>query len=262
MSLLERIVRHKRAEVEYARRRLPLDTLRSLLPETDATRDFAAALSGGEAPRIIAEVKRASPSRGLLKPEYAKDWQPGRLAQTYRDGGAVALSVLTDINFFWGHHDTLSICKESVSLPVLRKDFIVDAYQVDESRWLGADALLLIVRLLEESDLRLFAARALELGMTPLVEIHADEELDAALSVDGAVIGINHRDLDTLAMDLTRAERLRPRIPSDRIVVAESGLSQHDDLVRLSTAGIDAFLVGEHLASSDDPRAALEDLRK
>lgn len=262
MNLLDRILDAKRAEVARAKRRLPHEALRDLAAAAPPVRDFAAALASGQGPRVIAEVKRASPSRGVLRPEQPTvDWQPETLAMAYERGGAVALSVLTDVHFFWGHPDALAACREAVDLPALRKDFIVDLYQVDESRWLGADAVLLIVRALDEETLGVCAARAAELGMAALVEIHADSELALALGVPKAIIGINHRDLDAQTMDMQRAERLRPQIPPDRLVVAESGLSDVAQLKRLGELGVDAFLIGEHLAAADNPVAALEELR-
>lgn len=262
MSILERIVAQKRGELERARRRLPPEALVELLPQVSKPRPFGAALTGEGAPHVIAEVKRASPSRGLLRPQDPMTrWRPEDLAQKYVDGGASALSVLTDVHFFLGHPDALGACRDATALPVLRKDFILEPYQVDESRWLGADAVLLIVRLLDPAMLRTCGARARELGMDVLVEVHADDELPAALSVEEGIVGINHRDLTTMEMDMDRAIRLRDRMPDNRLVVAESGLVSYEDIERLMAAGISAFLVGETLAKSEQPERELKRLR-
>ncbi|MEM6733085.1 MAG: indole-3-glycerol phosphate synthase TrpC, partial [Myxococcota bacterium] len=220
------------------------------------------ALQSGPAPRVMAEVKRASPSAGLIRGEgMAHDWDPVALAKAYAEGGASALSVLTDIQFFWGHPDALRACGEASGLPVLRKDFVIDPYQVDESRWLGADAILLIVRILERETLVACAERARELGMDVLVEIHHERELDDALAASNSIVGVNHRDLDTLEIDLELSVRLRERIPRDRVAVAESGVSERAQIQRLLGHGYEAFLIGEHLARQPDPAGALRGLR-
>ena len=260
MNVLDTIVKVKRGEVERAKARLPPELLKELSEATPHPRPFEDALRG-RGPKIIAEVKRASPSRGVLRPGPSTDWRPDDLALAYENGGASALSVLTDVHFFWGHPDALGACRARVALPALRKDFIVDPYQVDESRWLGADAVLLIARCLDLYTMQACNHRAQELGMAVLAEIHADTELDDVLTLPGAIIGINHRNLDTMTLDMERTERLRDRIPLERIVVAESGLGSFTDLQRLMEHGVHAFLVGEHLASTEDPRGALETLR-
>jgi indole-3-glycerol phosphate synthase len=261
VSLLSRILGDKRAEVDRSRRRLPESELRRLSGAAGAPRDFAGALARGSGPRVIAEVKRASPSRGVLRPKDPPgSWQPEALAAAYERGGASCLSVLTDTPYFWGSPDHLGAARAAVALPVLRKEFVVDAYQVLESRWLGADAVLLIAAVLEPALLRECAALASELGMAALIEVHADAELDTALSVPAAVIGINHRNLDTLNIDMNRALALRPRIPKGRVVVAESGVSDRASIEKLRGGGIDNFLVGESIAASDDPEAALRRL--
>ena len=261
MSVLDRIVATERAALERSRHRLPDATLAKLAESAPPTRDFAAALRRGTAPRIIAEVKRASPSRGVLRADDAVgDWDPEGLAAAYEGGGAAALSVLTNVQWFWGHPDHLGACRERVALPALRKEFLLDPYQVDESRWLGADAVLLIAGILEPEVLQRCAARALELSMTALIEVHAEVELEAAMAVDHAVIGINHRDLHSFSMDMDRALRLREQIPTDRVVVAESGLESRADVERLMAGGIEAFLIGGHLAAADDPESVLRGL--
>lgn len=258
MTILEQILSVKSAEVDRQKRRLPEDVLRRLAERAPPPRDFRAAL-GGPGPRLITEVKRASPSRGVFRPDAP--WSPEALAQDYASSGAAALSVLTDVNFFWGHPDALMACRDATALPVLRKDFVIDPYQIIESRWLGADAVLLLARVLSVEALQACADEAANLGMAVLLEVHADSELPKALSVPGAVIGINHRDLDTMAMDMDRARRLRSHIPSDRHVVAESGLKNPEDLRALMDVGVQSFLIGESVAGAENPGAAVRRLR-
>ena len=261
-SVLDSIIDEKRREVERSRKRLPLETLRTLLHRSEAPRGFKQSLIEREAPRIISEVKRASPSKGVLRPASGPfDWEPERLAQEYESGGAAALSVLTDIRYFWGQPDLVTSCRQATWLPALRKDFIVELYQVDESRWLGADCILLMARCLTEEKLHELANRAFELGMDVLLEVHEETELNRALTVEGAIIGVNHRNLSSLEMDPNRAIELRQRIPSDRIMVAESGIDSPKAIRRLMDNGIENFLVGGHLASSSHPRFELEKLR-
>jgi indole-3-glycerol phosphate synthase len=263
MAVLDVIVARKREELARSSARLPRTELSRLAEAAPSGGGFAGALTGGSGPRVIAEVKRASPSKGVLRPEIAPlDYRPEDVARAYAAAGARALSVLTDVSFFWGNPDALAACRAAASLPVLRKDFILDPYQVDESRWLGADAILLIVRILDDAAMRACAERARELGMDVLAEVHADDELERALRVEGAIIGVNHRDLGTMQLDMDRALRLCPRIPEARVVVAESGLRSRADLARLEAAGIDAFLVGEALVSRPDPGAALAELTR
>lgn len=263
MAWLDRIVEHKRGELTRAKLRVRPDWLRQQAEVSAVPRSFARVLCVGSAPRVIAEVKRASPSRGVLQPSATTlDWDGVALARAYERAGAVALSVLTDVRFFWGSPDLVGACREATTLPLLRKEFVLDPYQIDESRWLGADAVLLIVRLLDRSTLNACASRARALGMDVLVEVHHAKEIEAALAVEDALIGINHRDLDTGAVDADLALRLRPQIPADRIVVAESGMHSAADLSRLMQAGIETFLVGESLASQVDPERALTELRR
>lgn len=258
MTVLQEIVDTKREEVERTRRRLPLEVLRDLSGPTASPFRLSRALLDTPIPRVIAEVKRASPSAGIIRTGH---WDPEALAASYADGGACALSVLTDIQFFWGDPSSLEGCAKASGLPVLRKDFIVDPYQIDESRWLGADAVLLIARVLAPETLLECAARARSLGMDALVEIHHDRELAVALAAEHAIIGVNHRDLDTLEIDLGLSARLRDRIPTQRITVAESGVSSREQVARLVDGGYGNFLIGEHLARHDDPASALRSLR-
>jgi indole-3-glycerol phosphate synthase len=262
VAILDTILRSKRAEVERSKRRLPMARIAELAAMAPPVRGFARALRAGGSPRIIAEVKRASPSRGVLRPNDPPGaWVPEILARAYEAGGAAALSVLTDVHFFWGHPDALGACREATALPVLRKDFIVDPYQVDESRWLGADAVLLIARALDEATLLACAARAEALGMDVLLEVHTEAELAVAGALPRAVVGVNNRDLSTFAVDIGRSARLRAALPADRLVVAESGLQEPQQLAELAAAGVGAFLIGEHLARHDAPARELARLR-
>lgn len=261
MGVLERIVERKRAEVSLARKRLPDQIMATLALGASPIRSFRAALTSESSPRVIAEVKRASPSKGVLRPqEKPSDWNPVGLARAYAEGGAAALSVLTDIQSFWGDPGLVQACKDATGLPVLRKDFILEPWQVDESRFLGADALLLMVRCHTRQSIAACYERAQELGMDALVEVHEPEELDIALGLEGAIIGVNHRNLSTLVLDSMRALHLRASIPSDTLAVAESGIETHERVQELFTGGYGAFLIGGHLAASDHPKEALEKL--
>lgn len=258
VNVLDTIVARKRDEVRRQKERLPESFLDRLIPGLPSTRGFKAALCGDGAPRVIAEIKRASPSKGVLRPEERPlDWDPVGIARAYQANGAAALSVLTDTVHFWGTPDLLGACREAVTLPLLRKEFIVDPYQISESRWLGADAVLLIARCLCAGELESLAAQAVFLGMDVLIEVHHREELQRALAVPEAIIGINHRDLSTLEMVPDRALELREEIPADRVVVGESGISSPADIARLRAGGVSVFLVGSHLVAGGAPGEAL-----
>lgn len=261
MGVLEQIVIDKQHEVARSKARLPIEALRALLPYASAPRGFMRALQTGAGPHVIAEVKRASPSKGVFRPQDPPgSWQPQLLAQAYARGGAAALSVLTDVHYFWGHPDALQACRAATDLPALRKDFVIDPYQVAESRWLGADAILLIARILAPAQMRALADKAGALGMDVLIEIHDADELDGALAVPGAAIGINSRNLDTFTTDGERIQRLAAQIPADRLVVAESGIYASAQMTSLMHAGVHTFLIGERLAKDDDPEMALRQL--
>jgi indole-3-glycerol phosphate synthase len=257
--ILDEILGHKRAELAAARVREAPEKLARRAEECAApVRDFAGAVASGPEPRVIAEVKRRSPSRGEIRANF----DPVACALAYAEGGAAAISVLTDELFFGGHLDFLAAVRGAVSVPLLRKDFVIDAYQVDEARVAGADAVLLIAAALAPDALAALRARAEALGLCALVEVHDETELDAALASGARVIGINNRDLRTFETDLGVTERLAPRVPEGVVVVAESGIFTRTDMARLAASGADAFLVGESLMRETDVAGALRRLRR
>ncbi len=232
-----------------------LATLLDWATRAAPVRDFAAAI-GGDGLAVIAEVKRRSPSKGPLAPDLV----PGLLARRYAEGGAAALSVLTDEDHFGGSAADLVEARTAVDLPVLRKDFTVDARDVAEARFLGADAVLLIVAALDDAELGDFLALATEVGLDALVECHDEAEVERALAAGARIVGVNQRDLVTFAVDTDRAVRVAAAIPAGVLKVAESGIRSPDDAARLADAGYDAVLVGEHLVTSGDPSRALREL--
>ena len=253
MNILEKIVTRKKIEVgELKRRGLML----SSPPVFEKRRSLAAALSQKPQPRVIAEVKKASPSAGLL----VDDFDPPLLATAYEKGGAAALSVVTDEHFFQGDISWLATLKSLVDLPLLRKDFIIDPLQVQESRAAGADAILLIAAILGQDKLRELLDIAADQGLECLVEVHNEEELQKVLATPAAIIGINNRNLKDFTIDLETTLRLRKLIPENRLVVSESGIDQHSQLVRLAAAGVQGVLVGTSLVRSGDARSKLEEL--
>ena len=257
-TILDQILKAKRAELERRRKEEPLAALEQRASETPLPLNLSGALMGPGV-RLIAEVKKASPSRGLLCP----DFDPVALAFTYADNGAAAISVLTEVDHFQGSLEHLFQVKSAAGdagLPVLRKDFIFDPYQVYEARAYGADALLLIVAMLEPAQLQELLGVARTLWLQVLVEVHLQHELEVALEAGAEVIGINHRDLKTFQMDLSLTERLRPMIPQGKIVVAESGIHSREDVARLQKAGVNAVLVGEALVTAPDVAAKVREL--
>ncbi len=254
-DVLTEICDKKRAHVARNKAATPEAALRARIATMPPPRGFAAALERRLAAGhygLIAEIKKASPSRGLIR----EDFDPSRLAEAYQSGGATCLSVLTDTPYFQGSDDHLRAARAAVSSPVLRKDFIVDPYQVLESRALGADCILLIMAALDDAAARELASYAAELGLDVLVEVHNRAELDRALKLDARLIGINNRDLKTLKVDLKTAEALAPLVPAGRVVVGESGLNDPADLDRLAAVGARCFLVGESLMRATDVAAA------
>ena len=257
--ILDEILGHKRAELAAARlREAPEKLARRAEEETAPLRDFAGAIARGPDPRVIAEVKRRSPSRG----EIRADFDPVACALAYAEGGAAAISVLTDEMFFGGHLDFLAAVRCAVPMPLLRKDFVVDVYQIDEARVAGADAVLLIAAALGPDELLALRERAEALGLCALVEVHDELELAVALDSGARAIGINNRDLRTFHTDLAVTERLAPRIPEGVVVVAESGIFTRTDMARLAASGAQAFLIGESLMREADMAGALKRLRR
>ena len=257
--ILDEILGHKRAELAAARaREAPEKLARRAEEANEPLRDFAAAIARGPEPRVIAEVKRRSPSRG----EIRADFDPVACATAYAAGGAAAVSVLTDETFFGGHLDYLAAVRRAVAMPILRKDFVIDAYQIDEARVSGADAVLLIAAALGPDELVALRERAEALGLCALVEVHDELELAVALDSGARVIGINNRDLRTFQTDLAVTERLAPRVPEGVVVVAESGIFTRTDMARLAASGAHAFLIGESLMREADMAGALRRLRR
>jgi indole-3-glycerol phosphate synthase len=253
--ILDRIVEAKRKEVAHLKGVRRLARLKRDIGDLPPPRDFRSAIS--RFPRsIIAEVKRRSPSRGRIR----EDFDPFKIATLYEEHGAAAVSVLTDEEFFEGSRTYLSGIRKVVDLPLLRKDFIIDPYQIYETRVLGGDALLLIARLLEGEQLREYIDLAESVGLSSLVEVHTREELDKALASGAQIIGINNRDLRTFSTDLGITLDLAPSIPRDRIVVSESGIDSRADIERLMEAGIRSFLVGEALMRAEDIGGKLREL--
>ena len=254
MGILDEIVRHKKAEV--GRLSPWAGALRKQAEGLGPARDFAGAVKSDGVVSVIAEVKRKSPSAGWIR----RDLNAPGLASTYAHGGASAVSVLTDEEYFGGSREDLESVRSAVDVPVLRKDFIVDAVQVYEARAMGADAVLLIVRILEGGALGELRALAEELGLAALVETHDEAELERALEAGARVVGINNRDLSRFETDLAVTEGLAGRVPEDLVVIGESGIETPEDVARMGAAGADAVLVGESLVRSDDPVAAVEAL--
>jgi indole-3-glycerol phosphate synthase len=254
--ILDRILAHKYLEVAQRRITTPIEPLRAQALAQTPPRDFIGALKQAGRPALIAECKKASPSKGLLRPKY----DPAHLARTYAENGAAALSVLTDEKFFQGSLNDLTVAREAAGLPALRKDFIVDAYQVYEARAAGADAVLLIVAALRLEQLRELHALINELSMTALVEVHDEAEVETALKISPQLIGVNNRNLHDFTVDLQTTARLRKCIPAEIVLVAESGIHTADDVSRVRDMGVDAILVGEALVTAGDVGAKVREL--
>jgi len=255
--ILDQIVSYNRRELEYKKRRLPVPELQKIASGQHPALDFTSALRG-DGIKLIAEVKKASPSRGVIR----HDFNPVEIARIYADNGAAAISVLTEAKYFQGSLDYLKDVRKALpkKLPLLRKDFIFDPYQVYESRACGADSLLLIVAILKPTELGELLRLSNKLKMSCLVEVHNEAEVEIAIDSGAKIIGINNRDLGDFSVDIATTERLRPLIPQDRIVVSESGIKGRADMERLSQSGVEAVLVGESLMSAPDIAARMREL--
>jgi indole-3-glycerol phosphate synthase len=263
--ILERILEHKRAELRHKQSRGYLADLKAKIRDRKPTLGFMIALEATKKPNslaLIAEVKKASPSLGLLRPEFERIFEPVKIAEAYREHGASAVSVLTDETFFQGSLEDLKAVKDKVGLPALNKEFMVAEIQFYEARAYGADAVLLIVAALERRQLIDSFALAKELTLDALIEVHDERELDRVLEwlPDARLIGINNRDLQTFSTDLAVTFRLAKRIPPGKVIVSESGIHKRDDVQRLAEAGVHAMLVGESLIRADDTGAKVREL--
>ncbi|MEJ2246303.1 MAG: indole-3-glycerol phosphate synthase TrpC [Acidobacteriota bacterium] len=256
-TILEKIVEAKVREVMDARRKFPARSIENSLERAGSVRSLKKALARSPSPAIISEIKRASPSAGLI----CKDFDPARIARQYRRAGAAALSVVTEVHHFLGNLEILAMLRFHVDLPLLRKDFIIDAYQILEARRAGADAVLLIAALLDPIALKFLAAEAERLGMDALVEVHNEEQLHKALDAGAGFIGVNNRDLRTFEVSLDVSLKLARLLPQGVLAVAESGIRTAEDIQILSEAGYGGFLVGEQLMRAPSPGDALRELR-
>jgi indole-3-glycerol phosphate synthase len=255
--ILNEIVSHNSQELELKKRSLPMTELRNMVLHQPPPLDLASGLCG-EGIQLIAEVKKASPSRGIIRP----DFDPVEIAKIYADNGASAISVLTETRYFQGSLNHLADIRNALhkKIPLLRKDFIFDPYQIYESRAYGADSLLLIVAILKPAKLQELLQLSHELHMSCLVEVHNEAEVEIALKSEAKIIGINNRDLTNLSVDIANTERLRPLIPPDRIVVSESGIKERKDIERLRQLGVNAVIVGESLMSAPNIATKMREL--
>ncbi|MFK3647150.1 indole-3-glycerol phosphate synthase TrpC [Lysobacter enzymogenes] len=258
-DILNTIIARKHEEIQQRSRVRSLDDLRARARAQAPARGFVQAIRDKHAAgtaAVIAEVKKASPSKGVIRP----DFRPAEIARSYEAGGAACLSVLTDVDFFQGSNAYLAEAREACALPVLRKDFTVDPYQVYEARAIGADAILLIVAALEDGPMVEMAGLAMDLGMDVLVEVHDIDELERALQTDCELIGVNNRNLRTFEVSLDTTLALRDAVPRDRTLVTESGIATANDVARMRAAGVQTFLVGESFMRERDPGTALQRL--
>ncbi len=255
-NVLAKILDHKRGEIDATKRARPAELLQAQLAAAPPVRDFTAALKSASDIGLIAEVKRKSPSVGVIR----ADFDPVSIAKTYESAGASCLSVLTDEEFFGGRMEFLSAIRKTASIPVLRKDFLIDRYQVLEARVAGADCVLLIAECLDDCTLRDLYFYASELGMEALIEIYDPENLDRVLKLEPALVGVNNRDLKTFIVDLNHTLEIVPRVPESTLLVSESGIKTRADVERLKSHGVGAILVGETLMRAADIAAATREL--
>lgn len=255
-NILEKIVAKKQEEIASRRSLIPVEVLEAAVAEAPPVRDFLAALAAPGPIKLIAEVKKASPSKGIIR----ENFDPVAIAREYEAAGATCLSILTDEPFFQGKLEYLAQIRQAVNIPLLRKDFILDTYQLLEARMAGADAILLIAECLDDCNLRKLHNEAIELGLTPLVEFYDPENLDRVLAAGATLIGVNNRDLRTFVTDLGHTIRMRDKVPLDAVFVGESGIYTRDDVLRLQEAGVDAMLVGESLMRQPDITTAVKTL--
>jgi len=254
--ILDDIIANKKEELAETKRRVPLVDIKSRAAEAGPTRGFGTALAGSEEIRLIAEVKKASPSKGVIR----EDFDPASIARSYEASGASCVSVLTEQKFFQGRLEYLDALRKTVAIPLLRKDFIIDAYQIIEARAAGADAVLLIAACLERQQLEDLIGTAQQLKLDVLVESHTYRELDKALLAGAVLVGINNRDLTTFTVDLQTTIDLMKDIPGDRTVVSESGIRTREDVIKLQRSGVDAILVGESLMREKDIEKKVKEL--
>jgi indole-3-glycerol phosphate synthase len=255
-TVLDKIVATKRTEIAACRQRVPMAELERRLADAPPVRDFFAAVAAPGPIKLIAEVKKASPSAGVIR----ADFDPVAIAQTYERHGATCLSILTDEHYFQGRLDYLIAVRQAVALPVLRKDFILDSYQLLEARVAGADAVLLIAECLDDCHLRKLHNEAIDLGMTPLVELYDPQNLPRVIAAGASLVGVNNRNLHTFEVSLEHTLRLRDAIPDECALVSESGIKTHADVQRLQAADVDAILVGESLMREPEIGAAVDRL--
>lgn len=257
-NLLAQIIKNKKIELKEDRLKIPLNDIKARLRDIELPRNFMAAISEPKEKGInlIAEIKKRSPLKGLL----VEDLKVAILAKKYEEAGAAAISVITEKKFFEGTPEYINIAKGEAKIPVLRKDFLIDEYHIYESRFLGADALLLIVAILDSSALSDFLALTSELGMSSLVEVHSERELEKALKADAGIIGINNRNLRTFKVDINTTFKIIKEIPAGKIIVSESGIYNREDVVRLAAAGVHAALVGEAILTSGNVTKKIKEL--
>ncbi|MBI5212314.1 MAG: indole-3-glycerol phosphate synthase TrpC [Nitrospirae bacterium] len=258
MNILTKIIRKKTERLTCAKSAVPIRELKKRLTDIEGARDFKGAITGSGKIKLIAEIKKASPSKGII----GKNFDSVRIASVYEEKPVSAISVLTEEDFFQGHLSYIQIVKDITSKPVLRKDFIFDEYQIYESRANHADAILLIAAALEDNQAKEYLHIAKELGLYVLFEVHDEADLEKGLSIDADIIGINNRNLKTLKIDLSTTFMLKKEIPKDKIVVSESGIKSRDDVVKLQEAGIDAMLIGTSLMEAEDIGKKIDELMR